>query len=82
MKAILEFDLDNPDDVTSHLRCVKAIDMASALFEISHNLRKRSERACDKLAEDADSYDGMHATFEVIDEILEECGIDMDELIN
>ena len=32
MKAVLKFDLDNPDDVISHIRCVKALDMACILF--------------------------------------------------
>lgn len=39
MKAILEFNLTDPDDVTSHLRCIKATDMACALWEI-RNLGK------------------------------------------
>ena len=35
MKAILEFNLDEPDDEKAHLRCVKAMDMACLLHEIS-----------------------------------------------
>lgn len=34
MKAKLEFDLENIDDVMSHLRCVKSLDMALALWKI------------------------------------------------
>ena len=34
MKAILEFDLNDPDDIRSHLRCIKATDMAIALWHI------------------------------------------------
>lgn len=34
MKAKLEFDLENVDDVMSHLRCVKSLDMALALWKI------------------------------------------------
>jgi exonuclease VII small subunit len=82
MKAILEFDLDNGDDVIAHLRCVKSLDMANALFEITHNLRRRCERACENLGEDGDAYEGMVATFEEINDVLESCGVDMDELIN
>jgi hypothetical protein len=41
MKATLEFDLNDSDDVTAHIRCVKASDMANALFEISNNLGRR-----------------------------------------
>ena len=34
MKAILEFDLNDPDDTRNHLRCIKATDMAIALWHI------------------------------------------------
>jgi hypothetical protein len=41
MKATLEFDLNNPDDVAAHLRCISANSMENALFEISNNLTRR-----------------------------------------
>lgn len=41
MKATLEFDLDRPGDNEAHRRCVKATDMASVLFELSHNSRRK-----------------------------------------
>lgn len=34
MKATLEFDLNDPDDIRNHLRCIKATDMAIALWHI------------------------------------------------
>jgi len=37
LKAILEFDLNDPDDRQAHLRCVKSLEMAAALFEIVNN---------------------------------------------
>ena len=37
MKATLEFNLDDPDDRQAHLRCVKSLDMAIALFDIINN---------------------------------------------
>ena len=36
MKAKIEFDLEDLDDVISHLRCVKAEDMAKALSKIKN----------------------------------------------
>ena len=39
MEAIIKFDLNEPDDRISHLRCTKALDMACALWEI-RNLGK------------------------------------------
>lgn len=37
MKAILEFDLDDPEDEMAHRRCIMSLKMAIALFEIIHN---------------------------------------------
>ena len=37
MKATLTFNLDDPDDRMAHLRCVKSLEMAIALFEIKNN---------------------------------------------
>ena len=42
MKATIEFDLNDPDDIKSHLRCVKATDMALVLWTIYH-MRKELE---------------------------------------
>lgn len=32
MKGILEFDLNDPDDIMSHLRCVKSSDLGSCFM--------------------------------------------------
>jgi len=42
MKATIEFDLHDLDDMKSHLRCTKALDMACVLWEI-RNIRKDLE---------------------------------------
>ena len=39
MKAKLKFDLTDPDDREEHLRCVKSLDMAMALFDIKEFIR-------------------------------------------
>ena len=39
MKATLEFDLDEGQDKTAHLRCVKAVNMAIALWDMDQYLR-------------------------------------------
>ncbi len=56
MKAILEFDLDNPEEEQSHLRCIKAKDMAIAIWEVIHNNKHLNdaqivEKMYDKLGE-------------------------------
>lgn len=38
MKGIIKFNLDDEDDALSHLRCIKSLDMAIALFQISQTL--------------------------------------------
>lgn len=40
MKAILTFNLENRDERMEHLRCVKSLDMAIALFDIKNELYK------------------------------------------
>ena len=42
MEAIIKFDLNDPDDSRSHLRCIKALDMACVLWAI-RNMRKELE---------------------------------------
>lgn len=42
MKAQLTFDLNEPEDISAHKRCILAVDMAVAIWNIS-NLRKDLE---------------------------------------
>lgn len=81
-KAILEFDLNDHDDRLAHMRCVKATDMAIVLFEITNNLKKKCERICEGMEADSDQFDGVYTTFQQIGELLDEHGINIDELIN
>lgn len=39
MKAILEFDLNDQDDIVSHYRCTLSLNMAIVLYEIDELLR-------------------------------------------
>lgn len=41
MKATLQFDLEDPDDRVSHLRCVKSLDLAHSIYSITSFLRQR-----------------------------------------
>tara|TARA_R110000822_G_scaffold454_5_gene2193 strand:+ start:953 stop:1162 length:210 start_codon:yes stop_codon:yes gene_type:complete len=43
MKATVEFDLEDLDDVMAHLRCVKSMDMALALFRIQGIIKDKWE---------------------------------------
>ena len=78
MKATLEFDLNEPEDRTEHLRCVKALDMACVLFEIQRNVRKRMTTS-----DTPEEYEeGVEDTLNFINELIEEHGIIIDDLIN
>ena len=81
MKAKLEFDLNDPDDRMAHLRAVKSLDMASALFDITR-LKKQVERRFETDTTECDSFDVIQDVFDRIYEVLSDNNIDVDELIN
>jgi hypothetical protein len=56
--------------------------MASALFEITRNLRKKVIRRFEDDEKEYDEFDGIEEVFDRIHEILAENSIDIDELIN
>lgn len=82
MKAKLTFDLSDPDQYREHLRCVKSLDMALALWEIATNAKKNCYRTAEaremKGEKDVDQID---LVFQKIYEILEENSIDVDDLL-
>ena len=83
-KAILEFDLNEPDDVRSHLRCIKSLDMASFIFQLTSNTRKELERELETYEFqniNLSEYEVLHKVFEKIHEMISEYNIDIDELI-
>ena len=81
MKARLEFDLNDRDDVFAHNRCVKSIDMASVLFQIAYNLKKRVNRRLEAEPEERDEFDGVNEVFSNIYNLFEEYHINIEELI-
>ena len=78
--ATLTFDLNEPDDVLAHLRCVKSTDMAIAIWDIIHNTKKGLEWSME--GKEMDKYDALEMVYEKIHEILAEHNIKTDELIN
>jgi hypothetical protein len=70
MKATIEFNLDDQDDVMAHFRCVKALDMALALWTFSGRIRKL-----------VDDENGVDAFWDEWEETMQEYGIKFDELI-
>jgi hypothetical protein len=83
MKATLSYNLNDPDDRMAHMRAVKSLDMASALFDITRNLKKRIEHRFENTDNtNNDVFDGIQEVFDGIYEILGDNSIDIDELIN
>ncbi|MBU1743253.1 MAG: hypothetical protein KKC37_17090 [Proteobacteria bacterium] len=77
MKAILEFDCKDPDELMAHRRCIKALDMAIVLFEITRNLKN----TIDNDPNIDYNYGLTDLIFEEINELMEEHNINLDELI-
>ncbi len=80
MKATLEFNLNEPEDVMAHKRCVKSVDMAIALHEISTQLIEKLKHI-EELAPDTE----LNLIDFIADEIsfsLQSNGIILEELIN
>jgi hypothetical protein len=79
MKAILEFELNDHDDEMAHRRCVKALDMAIVLWDITYNVRKECERESD--ARDMTAYEMLELVFEKYNQLLDDNNIHPDALI-
>ena len=78
-KAILEFDLNEPDDVTAHKRVIKALDMAIVLWDMDQYLRSQIKYN-DNLTSEA--YDVLEKTREQLREFMNQHNVDLDELLN
>lgn len=79
-EAILKFNIDEPEDRKAHFRAVKSLDMALALWEITHNTKKSLEWAME--GKEIDKYEALEMVYEKIYEILDNNGINTDELID
>lgn len=83
MKAILKFNLNDPDDIMAYKRANRSLDMALVLWEIVYNVYKETEREFN--SDEATyniQYDTLENVFKKIREILNEHDITIDNLIN
>lgn len=78
-KATLKYDLTDPDDTMAHKRAVKSLDLALALWDITHNTKKGLEWAME--GKEIDKYDALEMVYEKIHEIMNDHNIDLDDLI-
>lgn len=75
MRAVLHFNLDEPEDAMAHLRCVKSLDMALALWEMSGKIREILDTSEDGKYIDAD------LIWNAWNEIMEDHHINLHKLI-
>ena len=79
-KATLEFNLDDPYDQQAHLRAVKSVDMASFIFQLISNEKKSIMYQLEN--RDMKDWETVNLVFDRIHELLDEYGINIDELIS
>jgi hypothetical protein len=79
-KGILEFDLNEPDEIMAHLRCVKSLDLALTLWDIDEYLRGETKYAPDSMSSEV--YGALKDVRSKLHEIMSQHSIDLDELIN
>jgi hypothetical protein len=77
-KAILEFDLTDFDDRMEHFRAVKSADLALALFDILN----RTTRKTFETELDSEGYEKEFIDVQEILQVLDNRGINLDEVIH
>ena len=82
MEAILKFNLDERDDIEAHLRCVKALDMALALWDMDQYLRSKMKYGNNDSELSDDAYKALEEAREELREFMSSRGINLDELIS
>ena len=78
-KAILEYDLNDTDDAMAHMRAIKSLDMALALWELLNNSKRTLERTMHE--KELDKYEALDMVYERIYELMDEHNIKLDDLI-
>ena len=81
MKTVIEYS-DSEDDQMALKRVMKSMDMASLLFEIQKNMKKRVSHMLDAYPATDAEYELLDSVWERINEEFESHGIHIDELIN
>lgn len=79
MKGVLEFNLDNQEDEVAYMRCVKAKNLAIALWDMDQYLRTKTKYAPDSMSPEV--YDSLLETRDELYKIMSHHSIDLDELL-
>jgi hypothetical protein len=78
MKAILEFDLNEPDDKEAHLRATMSLNLALAIWDMQQEFRGRLKHG--QLSDE--EYEVTKKLSDRFYQILNENGIDLDRLMS
>ena len=76
MKAILEFDLLDPEDRIEHQRMLKSTDLQIALWDISQVLRSKIKYAPDDMS--VDTFKAYEEIQEMFYDIINQHKIDLE----
>jgi len=79
MKAIIEFNLSDPDDSRDYYLINKSSDMAMFIWQLAHNTKKEIEHELEANTKYS-RYDSLDLVFSKIQEMLEEYDINVDRL--
>ena len=78
-EAILKYDLNDTDDAMAHMRAIKSLDMALALWELLNNSKRTLERTMHE--KEMDKYEALDMVYERIYELMDEHNLKLDDLI-
>jgi hypothetical protein len=81
MEGILKFNLDDGEDQSAHLRCVKSLGMALALWDMDQYLRNKMKYGNNGAELSDDVYKALEDAREELREFMSSRGIDLDELL-
>lgn len=79
MKAILEYDLNDQDDVMAHRRAVMSLPLTICLCDIKEEIRKKMKYESDSMEEK--EYQAWEQINEIVFTALENNGIVLDNII-
>jgi len=79
MKAIIEFNLSDPDDSRDYYLINKSSDMAMFIWQLAYNTKKELEYDIEAKGK-MSNYDTLDILFEKIHEMLTEYDINIDKL--
>jgi len=79
MKATFVFDMNDPEDMMDHKRMNNALGMALVLWELKVNVKKKMEYILD--TDNLSGQETLDRVFEMIGELMEDQGLNMENLI-